>query len=47
MTPGMTMRLYMLNYNGGVLLIELSDIDAAHVDMAHLAAVAEQLRFGG
>jgi hypothetical protein len=45
-TPGMTMRLYMLDYKGGVLLIELSDIDAAPVDMAHLAAVAEQFRFG-
>ena len=45
--PGMTMRLYMLDYEGGVLLIELSDIDAAPVDMAHLAAVAEQFQFAG
>ena len=43
--PGMTMRLYMLDYEGGILLIELTDIDAAPVDMANLAAVAEKFQF--
>jgi hypothetical protein len=43
--PDMTMRLYMLDYNGGVLMIEISDIDSAPGDLAGLSAVAEQLQF--
>lgn len=44
--PGMTMRLFLLSYQGRVLVIELSDIDAAPTSMATLTRVARSLEFG-
>jgi hypothetical protein len=44
--PDMTMRLYLLDYSGGVLAIELSDIDAAPVTADEMSEVAEQFQFG-
>jgi hypothetical protein len=41
-----TMRLFMLSRDGGVLGIELDDIDKAPGDLDQLTAVARMLQFG-
>jgi hypothetical protein len=43
--PGMTMRMIMLSLQGGVLAVEIDDVDSAPVNVPALAAVARQLRF--
>ena len=42
----MTMRLYLLRYDDGVLVIELDDIDGAPGTLQSLSSVAENLEFG-
>lgn len=42
----MTMRLYLLGFAGGVLVIELDDIDDAAGTLRTLSAAAENLHFG-
>jgi hypothetical protein len=44
-TAGMTMRLYLLSYQGQVLAVELDDIDAAPGDLTSLSGVVRQLQF--
>jgi hypothetical protein len=44
---GMTMRLYLLRFHGGILAVELDDIDRAPGTLGDLSAVAEGLRFAG
>ena len=43
--PNITMRLYLLNYKGGTMAIEVDDIPAAPGTLSSLSAVAEKLRF--
>ncbi|WP_062202155.1 hypothetical protein [Demequina salsinemoris] len=43
--PHMTMRFYLLAYDGGTLAIEISDIDSATATMDQLATVAESFVF--
>jgi len=43
--PGMTMRLYFLDYNSGVLAVEVTDIDAAPATMDELSAVVDGFTF--
>jgi hypothetical protein len=43
--PRMTMRLYLLSYQRGILAIELDDIHEAPGNLASLSAVAERIRF--
>jgi hypothetical protein len=45
--PGMTMRLFLLSSAGGVLAIELDDIDQAPGGLAALTAAARHVRFHG
>ena len=44
---GMTMRLYLLRFQHGMLAIELDDIDHAPGTVAGLSRVAEGFRFAG
>jgi len=43
--PGVTMRLYLLDYNNGVLAIELDDVDEAPVTADQMSVIAEAMSF--
>ncbi|GAA1998673.1 hypothetical protein [Microbacterium pumilum] len=43
--PDMTLRLYLLDYDGEVLVIEVDDIDAAPATLDQLSAVVDDFAF--
>ena len=43
--PGMTMRLYLLDYDSGVLAVEIADVDAAPATLDELSSVVDGFTF--